>query len=296
MTPTSFWIAAGSVGFFLASAATALATEPDRIRDHHARHTAEGIACADCHEQASASTSAGDRLLPGMDTCASCHDVESPSNCASCHTNPESAGMAVPAAPHVDRFSHAGHLGGDTSCERCHGTASLAEPVLPSMASCRSCHETASGLEDCRVCHSPSTALTPVSHTAAWRSLHGVESNTGEDGCESCHTQTDCQDCHAGDNVRPRSHGLNFTRGHALAARDHEEDCAVCHGEPDFCVSCHAAERIAPRDHFRADWIRLVQGGGAHALAARTDLESCVACHDTVDEDPLCAECHGGAR
>jgi len=280
----------------LVTAGAARAQAPDRIRDHHERHASEGIECATCHESAAGSREATDRLNPGMDACASCHDVEDKAACGTCHTNPEAAATTWTQALHVDVFSHAAHLGKDISCERCHGSTAKAEPVLPSMTSCRTCHETASALTDCRVCHAAREPLVPVTHTASWRSLHGVEVATGEGDCESCHTQTDCQDCHAGDNVRPRSHDLNFSRGHALAARDHEEECAVCHSEPDFCVSCHAAERIAPRNHSRVNWLQLLGGGGEHANAARIDLESCAACHDTADDDPVCADCHGGER
>jgi len=146
-------------------------------------------------------------------------------------------------------------------------------------------------MDDCSLCHSPSESLNPISHTPDWFDTHADAARFDQISCQNCHTQTDCLDCHAGDNVRPRSHDLNFEFDHALEARDNELDCQTCHLEPQFCSSCHAAEQILPRSHSRGDWI-LGGSGGTHAEDARFNMESCIACHDAGNQDPICATCH----
>jgi hypothetical protein len=158
-------------------------------------------------------------------------------------------------------------------------------------AECRGCHQTAAGLTDCGFCHGPGESRRPASHVPGYLAFHGADAHADQASCENCHAQSDCQDCHSGDNVRPRSHGVHFAFDHALEARGHESDCAVCHQEPEFCASCHLAERVFPRSHSRGDWLLFTPEGGRHAEEARLNLETCVACHGS--DEPVCADCHG---
>ena len=180
------------------------------------------------------------------------------------------------------------------TCEKCHGETARSEPHLPEKALCRSCHETASDGADCAVCHAAAEPLRPASHAPGWTSFHGLDARVGAARCEDCHTQKECQDCHAGDNVRPRVHPLSYVFGHALDARAGELACATCHEDREFCASCHATERVLPREHSRADWADPVTGG-RHAEEGRFDIEGCMGCHDAGEEAPVCADCHGGA-
>lgn len=286
-------LTAGTLAATLLSATVSIlgAERPDRITPVHAIHSEAEIECETCHAGVSESTSALDDLRPGHDVCADCHDVEDDAECASCHTNPEDP-VARERAPVVaERFAHAVHVE-SIGCASCHGAAT-AEPALPMKATCRSCHATAADLTDCHVCHGPTERLVPVSHQPSWRSFHGLAAHTDEASCANCHTKSDCEDCHAGDNVRPRSHGLNYAFEHVLDARGNELACATCHVEPAFCADCHLAENVLPESHSRGDWLLDVPGGGRHAEAARFELETCVACHDAGTSAPTCAECHG---
>jgi hypothetical protein len=84
---------------------------------------------------------------------------------------------------------------------------------------------------------------------------------------------------------------LGYAFNHALEANANEILCVSCHEDQEFCTSCHAAEGVVPKNHSRADWVRVV-GGGGHAEEAQFNMEGCVACHDAGSEDPLCVRCH----
>jgi len=268
-----------------------LGAKPDRIISAHPTHFKNEVACETCHPAATSTTGA-DNLLPNMETCGACHDIESAENCKQCHTNTEAPGVAPRVTGLAQKFPHQTHVGEGMDCASCHGSTEKAEPRLPDKLLCRSCHETASNLTDCAVCHAESERMRPVSHVNEWKSFHATAAHQDQADCAGCHTQKDCQDCHAGDNVRPRVHRLNFRFDHGVEARGKELNCASCHEDAGFCQSCHQAERVMPRDHSFADWVES-NGGGRHAEEGRFDLETCVGCHDTGNQAPTCARCHG---
>lgn len=261
---------------------------PKTITSAHPVHHENDVECAVCHEAAMKSMAGSDDLLPSMDACADCHDVEDESGCVRCHTDPENG--PTPRHNNVARlFPHAKHLSNGMKCADCHGDGP--EPVRAEMLACRGCHETATGYADCKVCHDAAESLLPLTHQGNWLWYHGADARVEQESCMSCHTQAGCQECHSGDNVRPRTHGLDYTFQHALDARGNEFDCASCHEDREFCVSCHVAERVMPWNHSRADWV--LSNGGEHAVEGRFDLESCVACHADAGGSPVCADCHG---
>jgi len=271
----------------------ALADQPDRILFPHDLHFENDVECATCHEGATGSMSASDHLLPDMDVCADCHDIDDDQGCAVCHVNVDEAGDYKHPKFGAPLFSHASHLARGLTCERCHGDPADVHPVLPGKSDCRGCHETAEDFADCRLCHEGEQELLPASHGATWVSGHGLIAREDQTLCAQCHTQTTCQECHAGDNVRPRSHRLNYVFDHALEARGNELACAVCHQDPDYCSSCHIAEHILPLDHSQTGWVS-PSGGGRHATEGVFNLESCIGCHGAGAAEPSCARCHGG--
>ncbi len=284
--------AAGAALALLAVALAPAADAPDRILMPHALHAAGGVGCETCHPAAATAGDASVSLRPGMDACAGCHDVADEAACATCHANVAAAG-ATPRAPHpARRFSHAAHAAQGMACATCHGDAA-GEPRLPTKPECRACHATADDYADCRFCHADAMDLRPASHDALWGARHGGRAQVDIGGCATCHTQGACQQCHAGDDVRPRVHPLDFEFAHGVRARGHEQECAACHGEPEFCASCHAQRRVLPDSHSRAGWLRAADGG-RHAEEGRLDIESCLACHGEGRDAPACAACHGG--
>jgi len=280
-----------AIAFSILAVGLSQGEKQDELKPFHAIHAENDFACADCHSDAETSMSGTDALSPGKAFCADCHDVEDESECATCHTN---AATAMTRSPHgvAQNFPHAVHIENGLDCTDCHGTDEMGEPQMPEKAQCRDCHATATAMDDCLVCHATGEELLPISHTPKWENIHGEFARWDDVSCMNCHTQTDCQDCHSGDNVRPRSHRLNFEFDHALEARGNEMECQTCHLEPQFCSSCHAAEQVLPQNHSRGDWI-MSGSGGSHAEEARFDLENCVACHDAGAEAPICATCHG---
>jgi len=276
-----------------AVAAVALAELPDRIIMPHRTHFENGVECAMCHEGATESTRADDSLRPSMDVCANCHDVDDDTGCATCHTNVDMAGDYAPREFAAPKFPHAPHVEDGVGCAACHGDPAVAEPVIPGKPDCRACHETADDYADCLMCHEQVQQLRPLTHGALWDRNHGAWARDDEPTCALCHTQTTCQECHAGDNVRPRSHPLNFAFEHAAEARGNELECATCHQEADFCASCHRAQKVLPRSHSRVGWVR-ESDGGQHAIDGVFEIESCIACHSDGPNAPTCAACHGG--
>lgn len=266
-------------------------TRKDEIRSAHDVHAANEVTCEVCHESAATSRAGSDDLLPTHAVCEVCHDVTAKETCGQCHSDPEKPLPSARRTSVAQRFPHEAHLAQGMECGACHAIDAAGEAHLPAKAACRTCHATASGGSDCAVCHAGSEPLRPASHTPSWVSFHGVEARVDQASCGNCHTQSECQDCHAGDNVRPRVHPLNFAFDHALAARGNELECATCHEDRGFCGGCHATQNVIPQDHSRADWV--LSSGGRHAEEGTFDIESCMACHDEGTSAPTCAPCHG---
>jgi hypothetical protein len=282
--------AAAPLAGLLVFVGLALGARKDHIRSAHDIHADNNVTCDVCHEGAAASRAGSDNLLPTHEACAVCHDVEAKETCEQCHSDPEKPLESPRVTTMARKFPHETHVALGMECSTCHAMKN-GEALLPKKASCRTCHATASGGSDCMVCHATGETMRPASHTPGWVSFHGVEARVNQAACADCHTQTECQDCHAGDNVRPRVHPLNFEFDHALAARGNEATCSTCHEDRSFCSSCHATQNVLPENHSRVDWV--LASGGRHAEEGLFDLESCVACHEAGTGAPTCAPCHG---
>jgi hypothetical protein len=261
-------------------------TQSGLVPQVHKIHAENEVDCETCHGAvATAQTLAG--LIPGHDTCGDCHDVDD--DCGTCHVNADDPSGHGALAVQIT-FPHASHLGeAKDPCAACHQLQDSGMMSLPAHPECRSCHQTASGFQDCSQCHGEGDPIRPQSHTVQYMAMHALDASWDQQQCRSCHTQTDCQDCHNGDNVRPRVHELNYAFSHSLDARSFEFMCSTCHAEDDFCANCHAAEQVYPTNHSMADWIP-----SQHGIEARYNMESCIACHDAGESDPVCANCHGG--
>lgn len=262
------------------------------FRFDHALHVDDvGLGCADCHGGIAESTSLELRVRPGKPECAPCHDLGEPDDCGICHLNGSDPTGYAPGPATVDRFNHQAHLG-LMDCADCHSspTGYASEPVK---SECRTCHTTLANYEDCSLCHSAGRDNIPESHTGLWQSWHGVEASSGAIRCEDCHVQDDCEQCHGGDNVRPRVHPLNFEFSHAVEARASTIDCEDCHTDQTFCSACHAANMVIPQTHAEPGW----RDGMVHGPEALFEIESCIACHDAGTAVPATcggSGCHQG--
>jgi hypothetical protein len=270
------------------------------IFDHIFHVVDNEMACEDCHAGAETSLSGRDNLLPDMDVCSDCHDVDDDDECASCHVNADDPEGSLYITTYSQKFPHQTHLLGGFECEACH--ASLLVPdapsaeALPGMVNCQQCHEMESASLECSTCHMPDDVLKPASHTPSFLHTHSdmVQFDTHEaiNGlqCQSCHDDDFCSDCHEGDNVDRLTHPLNYEFTHALDARGQERTCITCHSEPTFCVDCHNDNQVLPLNH-RPGWVNTVDGG-LHRFEASADLNNCIACHQD-NADQICQPCHG---
>jgi hypothetical protein len=318
------------------------------VKFSHQNHVVEReIACVDCHTAAAESESSLDRLIPGHQSCETCHGEAIENDCAFCHTNPDQIEPEIlPSRDLV--FSHKKHAGtGGIACETCHGaltapagdssasapmTMEEASPHIPAMAMCVDCHSTGQVSVNCETCHSNFTNLIPENHlVSGFAKEHRRPVRLGgmDVTCSTCHTESFCQDCHTGDQLRgfggtrglmtvpgarqslkdspdelrlQAAHDLNYRFTHSIDARNRMIDCSTCHDRQTFCADCHqnggvlTEGKIKPQSHFEAGWVTIgpASGGGRHAQMGRRDIESCVSCHDVEGQDPTCVLCHGG--
>lgn len=277
------------------------AAEKPGLKFSHKKHVVENeLECVTCHEAAESSKTGADNLIPSMETCGNCHDVEDDQQCKLCHSDPENPGNV----PHVENysqlFSHEKHLGAGLECETCHQkikTLETVEPyILPEMTDCVSCHRSKNVSAECNVCHKPNERLKPLTHGPNFLHEHGDLARTGtetavsgEKSCNLCHNVNYCQQCHEGDNLDRMTHPLNYEYTHSLDARGKERECTVCHTERSFCIDCHADNLVMPQNH-TGGWANRLDGG-RHRIEAENDLENCMSCHE-ADAEQVCQKCH----
>jgi len=296
------------------------------VRFSHRRHTK--VTCVACHAGARTSVSPADRNLPAEAACRKCH-AQTRSNdavkqskdpgCAFCH--PGYKGKGSPARPIFPaanlRFNHKLHLDKGATCADCHGAA--ADPRLPSMKTCRACHQKKKRASvRCVVCHKankdgrlvtrfssgklrPRGTLHGATHGPLFSRKHGAVARGKKRFCDSCHQPRSCLKCHAG-SLRPMSiHSGDYTHRHALDARRNQPRCASCHRSQPFCVGCHQRLGVgsetrgsgfrphtATRFHSKA-FTGVTGGAGHHSRAARRNIRTCTGCH----RESTCVRCHG---
>jgi hypothetical protein len=279
------WIAAALVAVTAGTVAVHESAAPappggPGLKFSHSKHAVEReIACADCHGAVLESKLASDRIVPGHESCQSCHEEQVNNDCAYCHENPDDIRPA--AAPVRDLiFSHETHAKtGAIGCETCHGSAEGVEAgtamAIPAMAACVDCHSTTGKASvECEACHSDFARLLPTDHLASgFMKEHDRPVRVGllEVDCATCHRESFCQECHTGDQLRgfgstpglmavpgarmplkdspdalrlQAAHELNYRYTHAIDARSRIVDCASCHDARAFCAECHEAGGI----------------------------------------------------
>ncbi len=262
----------------------------------HKQHVEEQeMACSDCHATVDTSQKASDNLLPTADNCYTCHEAEGEFQT---WVTAQEKMLFAPRTPlHIAYFSHAKHIQADKpNCSSCHAgvekSTNMNEVYLPPMTSCTQCHNNLEQQNYCQTCHAKGENLTPMDHQmASWKLQHGVESQTNLVNCAACHTTNACIECHQGDNLDHKVHGLNYQYRHGIFAKGNKTTCITCHEEASFCNDCHRAQMVMPRSHARANWTNKSNGGG-HARAAKLDLDSCIACHSENKAQPVCIQCH----
>ncbi len=304
----------------LASAAVAVSStgsETTLIFPHDLHVEGMEIECEMCHQDVSESMSGRDNLIPGMDVCEACHDIEDTDNCTMCHSDMDNLDVYHRVEDFLPLFNHKVHLEQELDCTHCHSGVSASTNAsdlhlpgtgtFPVMELCIECHNGMQAPEACTTCHlegrgriQEERGKIPADHTSSqWirHRQHGDDAKLDNaESCMACHQRSWCMECHQGDNLffgnRPHPPGYQFK--HPLDVRSGRTECTACHESTNFCAECHLEENVYPRSHQRGLWASRNGSGGRHAIEARINIEQCTSCHgEETDGDPVCAVCHG---
>ena len=288
--------------------------------------------CTDCHVRVEESTVSSDFLVPMMDECGECHDVEDEDECATCHGEDGEPEDTFAQPTRELSFNHKIHVESEIECTTCHVGIEASEApsnsFFPKMTVCQTCHDGAQQHNTCETCHTQLALLRPQNHRwPDWKRQHKrfVVSGQHEKDCASCHAEAFCQECHSAAQIvttvepiqRPllearqlqfsrtlltsqRIHENNYVFWHAIDHKAKTMECATCHNKQTFCNDCHNQQQDAgfaspiPASHSQLGFVQLGVGGGGgeHAKLAKKDIEACMSCHDLNGQDPACLLCH----
>ena len=199
----------------LSFAAVALSSIGDKttLIFSHDIHTSMGIECESCHADVAESTSGTDNLMPAMDACAECHDVEDTDGCTLCHSDMENLDVYQRVVDYSPKFNHKVHVEAKLACDHCHvgveksdSAAATHLPGMegcPGMEMCMDCHDGLQAPKDCHTCHVEQKDLRPVDHAnELWLQQHGDNAKMDDaQSCSMCHERNSCTECHQGDNI-----------------------------------------------------------------------------------------------
>jgi len=272
------------------------------------------LSCAVCHKVPKQDQ--GSPSFPKVDICNRCHK---PGEKRVAEIQPVDDAQAQLAR--TITFDHDRHLkkkGIKGQCVPCHAGAvrgSADAERFPPMSKCFSCHEHSDQWDrgECAPCHQradlqrlmPQTFLR---HDGAFQKKHGLAARQQGKVCQSCHSQSQCDDCHDVtqdlkiENRRPDAIERNFVhRGdfmvrHPIEARSQPAKCARCHTQRD-CEGCHLERGVSGLakggvNPHPPGWIGSnPDAPDFHGRAARRDILTCAACHD---QGPAtnCIRCH----
>lgn len=245
---------------------------------------------------------------PGTDfrvapSCATCHARDF---CAQCHVNAPELQVIQALASDPRSLAHKGEMKAPASHDRANFIARHGRDARRNIENCANCHTN----ESCLACHRASPAVAaglpvagpgraigarierrrPVTHTVDFADRHGTDATSAPQTCSTCHTRTECLDCHRPNPGNTGTyHAAGYLTRHPSTAYNRQGECAECHNPQQFCSSCHvqaglsATGSIGPGYHDAKGSFLL-----GHGTAARQTLESCVTCHTERD----CLQCH----
>ncbi|MFA3782386.1 cytochrome c3 family protein [Melioribacteraceae bacterium 4301-Me] len=251
-------------------------TNKEIIKFSHKVHLDASVNCADCHTKVPESTSLSDKLLPDMETCGQCHDVQDEKNCNMCHYENVQEPLIQKTATVI--FNHKFHIGElKVECTTCHkgldkvNYAFESTETTPSMSTCYSCHNnTTVATNNCETCHTSTVNLIPQDHKeVSFLANHKFASNSPNAQCQMCHNNDFCESCHVSTNriteknaardfYAPYSphkyvddskqqqitqvHDLNYVYTHGIDFKGKSAECQTCHQIETFCAECHSSK------------------------------------------------------
>jgi c(7)-type cytochrome triheme protein len=259
-----------------------------KIKFSHKFHVVEqSVACADCHINASKSTSAEDKLFGDHTSCQTCHQEQIDNNCEFCHVDKDNP-VAFENPKREIMFSHEKHVSmQNVNCETCHKGLSevdySSDKNMPNMETCNTCHNNTKASNICENCHTNFASLLPNDHRFGnYKREHKELVRVGamEVNCTTCHEETFCQQCHDGASLTkfgkdgflsdpalkmthrdsPKLlnlqmvHEMNYRFTHSIDAKSKASDCYSCHEKETFCSTCHQAGGNITESQFKPRW------------------------------------------
>ena len=251
-------------------------TNKSIIKFSHQFHFEQEAMCTDCHTEVEESVDLSQRLVPTMDACANCHEVDDEEECSTCHYD----GIQEPFPDKKNDiiFNHKSHLGQKgLSCTKCHTGLNNVDysfesaTIFPAMETCNECHSSNGNAKPtniaCESCHISRVNLTPDNHkNVNFKDMHKFSSKATDANCQMCHDNNFCETCHVGtntineansadnfytpysphnyiDNTKQqqisRVHDLNYLYNHGIDAKGKTSNCISCHQTETFCAECH---------------------------------------------------------
>lgn len=202
--------------------------------------------------------------------------------CTGCHNNP----LKLDASKKLPLMKHDVHTKKKINCTSCHSRIAHPDPNTKNnedsikMTGCFRCHgleKTAKAPGQCDTCHASSFNLQPRNHrNEQWkRKEHANAADYKNLGCQMCHENVFCKNCHGIDLPHP----AELRNNHADTGTENAKMCRKCHKQQDFCNSCHHYGFNGPP----GSWVSY------HDLAAaQKTMQSCFECHSPT----YCAKCH----
>ena len=247
------------------------------IFSHNYHIDEEELECSVCHEDVFKSGSMTSSLLPRMEICSDCHDVDD--ECEICHTAPDDAETyPVSGTTSGKDFSHQFHMKSFADCSDCHQEVYVdgreADRAIWPVWKCSACHQ----------------ENRPEDHDLVWTDSHGLglDPVTG-DRCSVCHTEYYCDRCHIQSQFKQGIHDPNYLFNHSFEAQIEVIECTTCHEVDNDCRRCHEQQMVLPTDHGFINWT-VIGSGGLHGEEALNNPERCQVCHAANS----CLRCHGG--
>jgi hypothetical protein len=300
-------------------ALAAACVQKKSTRFQHVSHAGKGLDCLRCHEPVSKDATELAQVLPKAKQCSSCHrkphgKKKYEGECWSCH----GVAVDVPHEPDVSRliFSHRKHLDRNRGqCFPCHNEITVKARgdarVLPSMASCLTCHQTQFDQMQCTYCHEnlnvfPIKPVSQFAHQGDFLRIHGQIGRSRPELCAQCHTIQYCTACHDAKTAvfkpsvrwpqaveRSFIHRGDYIGRHMIEARSAGDSCVRCHAQQE-CVTCHRERGVfagSKQNPHPPGWVAVPRGMNLHGPAARREIVSCAGCHDQGPASN-CVRCH----
>jgi hypothetical protein len=293
---------------------TPVPARASNLRYDHVTHIAavrskgdEELPCTRCHAMGDAEGELMEVARARPERCITCHAHQADTHlaegsaCATCHrpladvrglASARIAAFPKPASHDQPRFGRA-HVPGPGQaagqCATCH-----------TRESCLACH--GSDAHTAAIALIPRAgrdgprvnlgASRPPDHVARFAVDHRAAAASGDQACQSCHTQRYCATCHDAAS-RPPFHATNFVMRHGSSAFTQDNECAACHQTQVFCRDCHSrtgrGTDAAPFGSYHTSQPNWRFG---HAAAARRSIETCASCH----AQSFCLSCHSARQ